>query len=133
MYLGGGGWELEGFERGGECDEQAVSKWPESEELVLNLVQVLEELGCLEEAERACTQFCERAPEGKQAWFRLGYLQFRRDMAGAAAESFDRALQLQPVWPEAEVNLALACYRDGQLERAEDVVTKLLASQPQNL
>ncbi len=132
-YLGAALWKSADLKGARECYEQAVSKWPEKEELTLSLAQVLEEIGLLEAAEKVCAQFCERSADRKQVWFRLGYLQFQRHTPDAAAESFARALQQQPKWPEAEINLSLACYRAGQLERADNVLATLLSREPENL
>lgn len=132
-YLGSALWKLGNLSAARDCYQNAVSKWPEREELILSLSQVLEELGSLEAAEKTCEDFCEHDPERKQVWFRLGYLQWLRDDAEGAVESFARALQLKPVWTEAEINLALACHRAAQYDRAESVLLGLLEREPENL
>lgn len=132
-YLASALWKSGDLAAARDCYAGAVSKWPEREELILSLSQVLEELNCLEQAEETCVRFCERDGERKQVWFRLGYLQWQRGITDASIESFTRALQLKPVWPEAEINLALACHRAGQYERAEKILIALRERDPENL
>ena len=132
-YLASALWKSGDLAGARDAYAAAVSKWPEREELILSLSQVFEELDCLEQAEQVCVEFCERDPERKQVWFRLGYLQWRRGIVDASIESFTRALQLKPVWPEAEINLALACHRAGQFDRAETILLELLEREPENL
>jgi tetratricopeptide (TPR) repeat protein len=132
-YLGSALWKSRNLLAARDCYQNAVSKWPEREELILSLSQVLEELNSIEAAEKTCADFCEHDPERKQVWFRLGYLQWLRENADGAVESFARALQLKPAWPEAEINLALACHRAGQYDRAESVLLGLLDREPENV
>ncbi|MGA2598980.1 MAG: tetratricopeptide repeat protein [Bryobacteraceae bacterium] len=132
-FLGSALWKLGNLTAARDCYQNAVSKWPEREELILSLSQVLEELNSIEAAEKTCADFCAHDPERKQVWFRLGYLQWLRENAEGAVESFARALQLKPAWPEAEINLALACHRSGQYERAENVLLGLIDREPENV
>ena len=132
-FLGSALWKMGNLAAARDCYQNAVSKWPEREELILSLSQVLEELSSIEAAEKTCADFCAHDPERKQVWFRLGYLQWLRDNAAGAVDSFARALQLKTAWPEAEINLALACHRSGQYERAENVLLGLIDREPENV
>jgi tetratricopeptide (TPR) repeat protein len=116
-----------------ECYQEAVTKWPDREELTLNLSHVLEELENIEAATRVCENFCRVKADKERVWFRLGYLQLKSGAAEASADSFARALQFRPVWPEAEVNLALACYTAGRYAHAEEVLVALLQREPDHL
>jgi len=132
-YLGAALWKAGDLEDARACYERALSKWPEKEDLVLGLAQVLEELGSLDQAATVCAQYCDTYPGHKLVWFRLGYLQYQLDRAEAAIEGFTQALKIAPVWAEADLNLALACYRAGEMDRAESVLNALLTREPANL
>jgi protein O-GlcNAc transferase len=126
-------WKLGDLTGARDCYQEAVTKWPDREELTLNLSHVLEELENMEAAVRVCEQFCSQKADKERVWFRLGYLQLKSGSAVASAESFARTLQLRPVWPESEVNLALACYTAGRFDRAEEVLLALLQREPDHL
>ena len=132
-YLAGALWKAGDLTAARACYEQAVAKWPEREDLTLSLAQILEDLGYLEASEKACREMCERDPERRQVWFRLGYLQFKRTQWEEAARSFERALTLKSDWPEAEVDLALAYYMAAQYDRSETVLLRLLDREPEHL
>ena len=126
-------WKLGDLAGARDCYQEAVTKWPDREELTLNLSHVLEELESPAAAARVCEQFCAVKADKERVWFRLGYLQLKQGAAPASVDSFARALQLRPVWPEAEVNLALACYTAGNFDRAEQVLLALLQREPNHL
>ncbi len=126
-------WKLGDLAGARDCYQEAVTKWPDREELTLNLSHVLEELENMEAAMRVCEQFCALNADKERVWFRLGYLQLKSGTAEASAASFTRALQLRPVWPEAEVNLALASYSAGRYDRAQEVLLALLQREPDHL
>ena len=82
------------------------------------------------EAEQLYREILEREPDNVKARFRWGYLQLQRNNWTGAAESFERCLQNRTDWPEAQVNLALAYWKQGKVERAEQTLTTLLAAHP---
>jgi tetratricopeptide (TPR) repeat protein len=132
-YLAGALWKSGDLQAARVCYEQAVAKWPEKENLTLSLAQILEDLGNLEASEKVCRELCNRDPERRQVWFRLGYIQFKCGQWEEAARSFERSLSLKSDWPEAEVDLALACYMAAQNDRAEAVLLRLLEREPEHL
>ncbi len=115
------------------CYEEALAKWPDREDLVLSLSHLLRELNDLEAAEKVCSTFCSQTHGKPQVWFQLGYVQWQRNQIQPAIVSFSNAVDLQPVWPDAEVNLALVCFTAGQVDRAEDTLNKLVERDPQNI
>jgi tetratricopeptide (TPR) repeat protein len=132
VYLGSALWKAGDLAGASNAYQAALLKWPEREEIALSLSQVLEAMLQTANAEAVCAKFCERVSGKPLAWFRLGYLQWKRGAAEAAAESFERATSLQANWTEAEINLALALQATGKLERSEELLNAILKREPSN-
>ena len=130
VYLGSALWKAGDLASARSAYEAALLKWPDREEIALSLSQVLEALLETANAESVCARFCERVSNRPLAWFRLGYLQWKRGAAAPAAESFERATSLQANWTEAEINLALALQATGKLEQSEELLNGVLKREP---
>lgn len=115
------------------CYEAAVRKWPEREELTLSLSYILEELKAVAEAEQVCAEFCKRRSDRPQVWFRLGCLEWQRADTEGSLDSFGKALALQPVWLEAEINFGLANLAANRLDDAEKAFGSILEREPDNI
>ena len=120
-------WNQPGPAAARQCYENAITKWPDGDDLMLSLSFVLEEMELDEDAEAACARFCAATTDREQVWFRLGYLRLKLNRPAEAIEPLQNALARQNEWPEAEVDLALACFSSGQLDESESVLKGLLA------
>jgi tetratricopeptide (TPR) repeat protein len=126
-------WKNRDLENAKASYESAVAKWPDHDDLTLNLSYVLEEMGHPEAAEHVCDRFCTRKSDSGQVWFRLGYLRLKAGDTTASIQPFEAALNLRPEWPEAEVDLALALFQTGRLGESERVLKGLLGRLPDHV
>ncbi len=129
-YLGAALWKAGDLSGARAAYEAALLRWQEREEIVLSLSQVLEGLLQSANAEAVVAKFCERVTNRPLAWFRLGYLQWKRGAAEQAAQSFEKATALQPDWTEAEINLALAYQATGKTQQSEELLEGILKREP---
>lgn len=72
----------------------------------------------LPEAERACRQIVDTAPDHAPAWFHLGLLASRRRHLEDAASALRRAIRAQPGFAEAHNNLGIVLAKQGKLPDA---------------
>lgn len=131
-YLGFALWQTADLTGARTCFQTALSQSPDRDDIVLHLASVMEEQNAEPEAAQVCVLFLETKPEVAEVWFRLGYLRLCLKEFGGAIEAFDKCLQLQPGWPEAELNLALACFQGKQASRAQKVLEAMLSREPDN-
>lgn len=131
-YLGFALWQTGDLAGARTCFQTALSQSPERDDIVLHLASVMEEQKAEPEAAQVCVLFLETKPDVPEVWFRLGYLRLYLQEFSGAIEAFDKCLQLNPGWPEAELNLALACFQGKQASRAQKVLESMLSREPDN-
>lgn len=131
-YLGFALWQTGDLAGARSCFQTALSQSPDRDDIVLHLASVMEEQHAEPEAAQVCVLFLETKPDVAEVWFRLGYLRLTLKEFAGAIEAFDKCLQLQPGWPEAELNLALACFQGRQAPRAQKVLETMLKREPDN-
>ena len=132
-HLGDALWKAGDLAGARVCYEESIAKWPDREDFTLSLSHLLEQLECLDLAERVCEDFCKRTSDRPQVWFRLGYVQWKRQRIPQSVTSFSRAVELQSDWPAAEVNLSLVCLAAGDVDRAERVLSTLVGRLPEHV
>ena len=132
-HLGDALWKAGDLSGARSCYEESIAKWPEREDFTLSLSHLLEQLEIMDLAERVCDDYCRRSADKPQVWFRLGYVQWKRNRIPESVKSFSRAVELEPVWPEAEVNLALVCFTAGDIDRAESILNGLAERVPDHI
>lgn len=132
-YLGFAFWQTGDLAGARNCFQTALSQSPERDDIVLHLASVMEEQHAEPEAAQVCVLFLDTKPDVPEVWFRLGYLRLFLHEYTGAIEAFDKCLQFQPGWPEAELNLALACFQGKQAARAQKVLESMLTREPDNV
>src|SRR5439155_12175416 len=108
----------EAYEQASQVDTGATAA-------LWNLALLLEGTGETEAAERAYSTVLKKTPEADDARFRLGYVKLQREDWSGAAEIFHNCLERRSPWPEAQINLALACSKMGDHKRAQAVYEKV--------
>lgn len=82
------------------------------------------------EAEQAARKSVELAPDQAAGWFHLADCQGRGKDWEASRASLEKAIRLQPVFPEAHNNLGMACKELGLREEAVRCYQTALAQDP---
>ncbi|MCA9238712.1 MAG: tetratricopeptide repeat protein, partial [Planctomycetales bacterium] len=124
------GYDLDGFARGKALPvfdattdkllartSDAVTQYPAEEQLLLNRAQLLLSLQRAEEARELFLRVLDRSPESPAAHLGAGLAAFELGDYQAAAEEFDRVLEINPDLVDAMVNRAITLDRMGR--RAE--------------
>ena len=110
---------------------QALDRHPQDTDLIYELALVTERLGRHDEMERLLRRIIELKPDHAHAHNALGYSLAERGVrlqeAGALIE---RALELSPGDPFITDSLAWVAFRQGQLERAEQLLRQAYAYRP---
>ena len=98
--------------------EMARTLQPDSANAYLALTAVLSELGRHDEALGVARTLTQRRPRDPQGWYNFGLLSLAAKQADTAIRCFRTAISIQPSYPEAYFNLALAYEDQGFLEDA---------------
>lgn len=108
-----------------EVLERALAAFPAKESFKISLVEELIEGGERDEAAELCRRFLEESERMTAAWILLGDIDSSQGRADAAAESYRRALELEPGNAMVSVKRAGALTAAGDLVRAEEVLRGL--------
>ena len=73
------------------------------------------------------------SPDWEDAWFRSGYLKLQRGDYQGAVQAFENCIQKRAQWPEAQVNLGLSYWKNGDREAAGTTFQGALASDPASI
>jgi tetratricopeptide (TPR) repeat protein len=95
-----------------------------------NLALVLEQQGEQDQAEKLYGMLPEDNPESAEALFRVGYLRLLRGDFRGGAEAFTACLKKRNSWPEARLNVGIACWKAGDLAQARAAFESVLAARP---
>ena len=98
-----------------------------------NLASVLDKQGAKEDAERVYVKLLGRNSDLEDVWFRLGYLRLERNDYQGASEAFQTCVQKRQDWPEANLNLGIACWNVGDSEGATRAFEAILGSNPNSV
>ena len=90
------------------------------------LAEIYRSTGRLNDAIRQLEQTTQGSPEEAQPHYSLGLIWLNQGEATKAARCFREALQCRPEFAEAYASLGSACYRDGLLDEAIDLVRREL-------
>ena len=118
--------------RGRAIAEQYLTKEPDNQAAldVVLMAKIAEkdDKGAL----AAVDAFLERNPRRAGAWYNKGVLHGNLGQLDQAESALHRALELNPVYPEANTQLARIAHRRGQPERALELARKQVALYPQD-
>jgi predicted Zn-dependent protease len=102
-------------------------------EIVPDALQEAEELlqkQQYDKAEVKLTPLVKTHAGNPQAWFDLGYAQSHQGKSTDAVAAYSKAVELNPKWFEASLNLALALAKSGQSSQAVAVLKNTIQLQP---
>ena len=106
---------------------------PEQFAAAAALTEVDLALGDIQAAEKSIAGLMRWGPESLLAYyFKARIAMLKSDFSVAVAEC-QRALRIQPSHPQSQLLLAAAHISQGSVEQAEDVLKRLLASNPDNV
>jgi tetratricopeptide (TPR) repeat protein len=104
--------------RAAEHYRRAYELYPETGEMLLNLVAVEDESGMTDSAFVHVRKLLGAFPEYAAGWYALGNLHVRVDQPDSARLAYEEALRLMPNLAPAENNLGAVLERLGRLDEA---------------
>lgn len=104
--------------RAAEHYRRAYELYPETGEMLLNLVAVEDEAGRPDSAFAAARTLIAAFPRYAAAWYALGNLYVRVDRPDSARFAYEEALRLDPDLAQAENNLGAVLERMGRYDEA---------------
>jgi protein O-mannosyl-transferase len=104
--------------RAAEHYRRSYELYPQSGEMLLNLVAVEDEAGRPDSAFAHARTLTASFPEYAPAWYALGNLYVRVDQPDSARLAYERALRLRPDLAQAENNLGAVLERMGRYDDA---------------
>jgi tetratricopeptide (TPR) repeat protein len=81
-------------------------------------------------AERILTDLEHNGSENALAYFTLGNLKDKINDQAAAIEYWEKAISVNPDYPEAYYNIGVAYYKQNSIEKARDYWRKVLGLNP---
>jgi tetratricopeptide (TPR) repeat protein len=119
------------LEQAMELYDEAVGRFPESDDLLYSRALLGEQLGRLDILERDLRLLIERDPENARALNALGYtLTDQTDRHQEAFELIERALELQPDDAAILDSMGWVYYRLGRIEDALAYLTRAMETMP---
>ena len=118
------------FELAVESLREANAADPTDPDILTSLAASCLALGDVQQAMLCYQSVVELSPASASAWACLGLVQDRLDRFEEAAQSFRRAVSLNPEDPEFVRRLAAALCKSGALQEALGLLDKLLARNP---
>ncbi|TRY29453.1 2OG-Fe(II) oxygenase family protein [Aliiglaciecola sp. M165] len=89
--------------------------------------------GDFDNAQSLYEQFLQKYPNDVNGLQLLGSLHAAKENFPLAISLMERSLEQKNDQPQVMLNLAIACKRDGQIEKAEHIYRRVLSIQPKNI
>lgn len=90
-----------------------------------NKVNILRDLGKLEESQNLCIEKINNGIESYQIYINLGLVNIFKENYDSAIEFFKKAIKINPTSEEAAYNISLSLYKQGLFKQSIDVLKKI--------
>ncbi len=121
------------FEAGAEAFAQGLVEEPDNLHARISLARALYLSGDREQARLELETVLERNPDDALANFLLGFLLEADGETALARKAYERSLTAQPTHPGASHHRGLLAFRDGEWQRAADLLAQAGRQFPDNL